>query len=787
MYSLFFIARNNIKKRKGDSAVLLLLTALATLLLYTSATVLTGTDIVIEDSYNKNNTADLLFMSNLDKVSEITDVITSSDDVSEFEVSECLYVIGGKCRKDKNRSKKELAFIVNAADDKRNISSQKEIDSNSMGYDDIWLPYYMKSAEKYNIGDECYITLADKEYRFKVAGFTEDVLFATPLNISVYNIYISDECMEDIKDENPSLEQAVYNQYKVRLNKNVSAQEFDEKISTKLISEIPELGSKMNLGLNSETMKGGVAVLSNITMGIILIFSAVLIIVAVIIMRFSIRNFTELNIKNIGILKASGYTGRQLKAASVLETGIISFLGIMAGNLIGIFTGKLIGSFQGIMLGLNWSRGYDAGIALLSSAVVFLIIICVSGVTSRIYGKVTVLDALRGGIHTHNFRKNYFPLEKSRFPYPIVLAGKNIFGEKLKNFSILLIVMLLSFATFIGCALYRNFASSTDKVLEMIGAEAGNLGFTGENIEEAGEEIEEWEETESVLYYSSVTTMLSNGSHKRSVTCDIWKNPAKLRNEMIVNGRLPQYDNEIVLTTNVASVLKVDVGDVIYVESSGKKLDYVVSGIDQKINNMGMKALMNMEGAFRLNGESKVLTVYIYTKEGVTYKEMEKKVSESFPNIRVMNSEKWISEITQGVVTGIVAICVFFLAITFIVVIMVEILLIKSKVVKEQKIYGISKALGYTTRQLIIQTMMTNMPVIAAGSLTGIILSIFLLNPLVVMFFKFAGIQKCTLDISLSWLFITVIGIITIAAVTSVLSALRIRKIEPVKLLKEDA
>ncbi len=51
MYVLYFLAKKNLKKKKGDVAVLLILTSLATLLLYTSISALTQTSQVIEAAF----------------------------------------------------------------------------------------------------------------------------------------------------------------------------------------------------------------------------------------------------------------------------------------------------------------------------------------------------------------------------------------------------------------------------------------------------------------------------------------------------------------------------------------------------------------------------------------------------------------------------------------------------------------------------------------------------------------------------------------------------------------
>lgn len=133
-----------------------------------------------------------------------------------------------------------------------------------------------------------------------------------------------------------------------------------------------------------------------------------------------------------------------------------------------------------------------------------------------------------------------------------------------------------------------------------------------------------WDQVENVSYYSNSSIKLTKGEESTTLTADFWKNPEDLENETLIEGRLPKYENEIVITTKVSEILKAQVGDVIYVEGVGERKDYIVSGIDQKINSMGIKAMLNFKGAERLNGACTTYCLYIHTKEGITYSKMER-------------------------------------------------------------------------------------------------------------------------------------------------------------------
>ena len=787
MKALFFIAWKNMKKKKSDVLVLFFLITLASLLFYSSVSVFFGMDKVLDNAYDLAHTADWFYMNGVEN-EKVEAVIKQQEEVAEYETAECLYFMEADYWEKGEKETKQTQIFFGKIEEERNISKLVGSEDATIQYNSILLPYYMKSSGGFSKGDIFCVTLGDREYEFQVAGFVEDPLFATPLNINVYGCYISEDFMKDFIEENPEMASAQYVQHKTRLKEGEDSFAFDQKISPLLLQEVPEISAPSNLsiGVNWGSMKGGVAMMSQITMGIVLVFSVLLMLVVFLVMRFSIRNYIEMNLKNVGILQASGYTPGQLNVTVMLEMGMIAVIAVVVGILLGVVGSDLIGTYQGVMLGIQWRQVFHMGAAGLTVVIILGVVFLVSYLGGRIYQKITVLEALRGGIHNHNFKKNYFCFEKSKLPMNIALAGKNMMCEKAKTISIFIIVMILSFSSCVGFALYENFALGTDGLMKMVGIEAGNVIISGEDMDNVGKDVEHWQEVEKVLYYNNGTIEMESEKEKTSSVCDIWDNPELLENEMIIRGRLPKHDNEIVLTAGIAKILKVDTGDTIYVTGQGERMAYVVSGIDQKINNMGLKALMNMEGAKRLNGSCQAMFLYVYTEEGISYEEISEKILDEFPEVSVVDSEKQVREAINTVILAMVVICLLFVAITVFVVALVEIMLVKSKVIRERKNLGLNKAFGFTTVQLIGQTMIMNLPVIALGAIAGAILSVFLMEPLVILCLSFCGIEKYVFTVNFLWMAVTVVGIILVAAVASFVSAYKIRKIEPVKMLAEE-
>lgn len=784
MNKIWMIAWNNIKRKKSDSAVLVCLILLAVLMLYVSISVLSGGGRVMDDAFKRVNAPDAEYVLPRIQEERVVGLLTGQSQVKEVETTPCLllnaYYYGAK-----NPEEQVFLFLLGEMETERKIGAMYAAELGEKQKESIILPYYFKSGFGYEIGDSISLELGNRYYDFTVQGFGEDPFFASPLNISVYKCYVTGAFMEELLEEQETLQLgALYNEYKIRLQEGEDDALFEQQTAPKLRREIPELDSGMILGLYRQIIRGGNMMMSNIGMGLLLVFALLLIGIVLIIIRFSIRNFVEENMENTGIMQAAGYTAGQLRGAVLTEIGLLSGIGAILGILAGSAGSSIVGRLETALIGLPWNAGFDVSAACIAALGCVAICLLIAAGITRIYKRITVLEALRGGIHTHNFKKNPLPLHKSILPLPLSLGIKNIWMHKVRNGGILCIVGLLALVSCTGFGMYQNFAQDTGVVLKISGVEMGTLFInmvqeTDFNVEE----LENLEGVEKVLLYNSADIRLSTDGEPQTVTCDYWDKPEELENEMLLEGKLPEYDNEIVITTSVAERLDVEVGDVIYVEGTGERLDYYVCGIDQKMNNMGIKALLSFQGVERLNGSVETYCAYVYAEEGVSYEELNEEIVQKWPGVQTVDSEATAEGSVKIVATIMTVLCVLFVGISVMTVFLIVFLLVQSQVIRERRSYGIYKAIGFTTGQLVFQSVFCNLPVIGAGAVLGALLAPLTGEYMVIACMSVFGIKSYEMPIDIQWVLLTIIGIVLTGFTTAVLCSLKIRRVEAVKMI----
>ena len=132
------------------------------------------------------------------------------------------------------------------------------------------------------------------------------------------------------------------------------------------------------------------------------------------------------------------------------------------------------------------------------------------------------------------------------------------------------------------------------------------------------------------------------------------------------------------------------------------------------------------------------------------------------------------------------AICLIFTIATCFVVILTQMLLTRAQIIRERTDIGVSKALGYTSGELVRRTLMSNLPTIVIGIIAGSLLHIVLSDDAILVGLKAFGICQNDFATDPVWYVITAAIILICAVATALANAGRISRLEPVAILTEE-
>ena len=783
------LVKSGVKKNKSSSITLMILIAFAVLCMNLGMNVIGHMGSFIDEKNKSLNGADFLFLGTESCHDEAEEILKSTDGYETSESEKGVYFKVSSIYNERVEKKEQkVGMLFLNLEEERDISRVNILEAKGeINPDSIILPYSLKTGSNYEVGDKVIVKINDKDQEFHIYGFLEDVLFATPMNISVYKCLIPNTSFQKMYQDASKEEKSALSW--VRLKEGTKPDIYDEDVA-KAFSKTKTYDLLSSMGLNYTSMKFGVSATINIIMAIFLVFSGLIIVISIIVIRFSITTYIEEDIKNLGSLEAIGFTSRMIRNALIVQYLFIAAIGYIIGTTLSCMLTKVVSSYVAVSIGLSWNQPMTVNVALISLAIISVFILAISYRVSARIKKVTPIMALRNGIENYHFDKNYLPFETSHGGLHWILGLKGLLHNKRQNCSIGTIFIMMSFCIVIVGEMFHTFVLNESGLMKLIGLENAQLEIVdhGQDHQEFLRELEKEEGVKKTLSFGEMNLTIVAGEQKISSTVFICDDYAKTETDILAQGRQPEHDNEIAISLSNMKKLHAKIGDVVSIEYGDKKEEFIIVGALQHIQMLGLSARITVDGMRRCDAEYDENTFLVYCDEGQSTKDLKERLHD-----RVYQRGGTITDIKERNDTmlssfyqGITLVCIALLIITMVVVAVILYYLVKMRIHKEKTHYGIQKAIGFTTSQLIRQTILSFTPVAAVSALTGAVIAALTTNKIMSLILNLL-VQLKDAGIKVN-LWMTLGGVCAMVALTIVITglvALRIRRIDVRELVDE--
>ena len=643
----------------------------------------------------------------------------------------------------------------------------------------IYVPYDVFLSGSYDIGDDFTMFLSGHEMHFTVAGATEEIMHGSSMGMG-YRLYIADEKYSELE-----------NMLSDNILTLLSARFHDIEDSVYFQSDYEKSISANGLIIHESYggMKQTRLLVPTIVAVIIAAFAMVLLGVSLIVIRFRIMNGIEENMANIGIQKAVGYRNTQIIIANVMQYGLVALAGGVIGTILAGVLLPVIAKLFEAQIALVWNPGFEISMAGASVLLVLLTVTLISFLTSRRINRLHPLIALRGGFHTHNFKKNAFPLDTTRGALHFLLALKQIMQSKKQAFTIMIIIAAITMTAVVGISLNYSMNGGRDVFLrsmfdEVAMVDAGFLLKDGDEGERFRERLLAYPEIRKVLAYQASGKILL--VDEISTFTYVVEDFSQLESQMLIEGYYPEYDNEIALGLVTLKAIDKKIGDTVTLRTGDSKSEYIVTGIVQSLNSYVL-GMLTTDGIQSVLPDFKYTDYLVYMEAGTDVKaiieNIQAKEGDIIETTMNMQDQMDTTFASMGAMFGAAAYGI--LAVTVIVVVLTLYMIIKTTVLKRKRELGIQKAVGFTTFMLMNQVALNMTPIILMGVLSGTVAGCFGFNPLLAVMLSGVGIAKAELPIPLGQIIAVGFILVVLAYAVSMLIAWRIRKISAYALVSE--
>lgn len=775
--NLLNLALANIKKSKSAACSLGLLILIATLLLNIGLGIYTKVDTFYLDKIEEGHSPHAIVILNQKEYKQAYgDFFQGDSRVNEVETEDMMYLGNVSMKFGDNEMGLGGAFLN--ADQERNMAPFQLVEGKEIAKDNvIYVPLSMKNGG-YELGDSIKFTYLEQEFNYSIEGFYESPTLGT-INAAAMKYFLPDTAYQRMYDVIGEMTSSKL--LSIRLDdvdqSTLLLRDFKNNTDAKL-SAIGSFGNTYDMDMPGMAM-ASMMMISIISM-VLVAFAGIIVIVSLIVIRFRVVNSIDDTLTNIGALGAMGYTSKQIIASMVLQFTCIGMIGAIIGVVLSYVITPLFSGTLSSLAGIVWQSGFQPGRDLVSILLVIGSLLIVTLISSRKIIKLPPVVALRGGILTHSFKRNYFPLNQAKGGLTWVLACKTMATHMKQNIIIGLIIIGVTFASAFAMISYYNFSVDNTAFYNMLGIEISDAAVTAQGTTDMEDLVEQLEAMDGVRKTTKIDSaaLIMGGIDMATFVSDDY---SKMDYLSAYKGRLPLYDNEVVITGVMADTLSKEVGDSIEVKLGDTTDKYLITGLTQTMNNSGKVAYITLAGMQKLIPDYHLSTINVYLNptERTESQAFIEQVKATFGDqlVQVQNLRELGEAQLSNFGSAMNSVVVIVLLVTAVVVSLILYLVIKTMIVKRKRELGIYKAMGYTTYQLMTQIALSFAPVVIVGTAVGGLLGCIGTNPLLSVLVRSMGISNCQFKVHVPTIVILCIGIVAFSYLISMLVARRIKKI----------
>ena len=777
MGKLFLIARSNMRRAKGQTAAIVVLILIAALMLNLWLMLSTDYHANFDRYHDKLNAEHITIAADIDTdefYDHISNTLKNDKRISEFRLDDCMHMFGS-FPYNGGVVNGEFLFL-----DKETALSRSIGRSELVEYGDVtsgvYLPMLYKTDE-IKTGNFVEISIGAHSVKYTVCGFFNSVMMGSH-NCVITQLILTQDKYDELADLGYAPKAALCS---IRLNDVSQNSNAESELKGIISTRFPDIRIASNcydIVFQSRYIAQGICSVILCVMAFLVLLIALVVIVS------NIINYVQVNMKNIGAMKAIGYVSGQLVGSLLFQFTVLTLLAAVVGGGLSYCLFPALNSMMISQTGIPYTIRFlplpiVASIAVLCGAVALFV-----WLSARKIKPVESITALRSGIQTHNFKRNRVPLETAKTPLDVSLALKTTFSGIKHNLTVCVTMLVLSLIVVFSGLMTENVIADMTPFLNLIVGETADscVNVQIETEEDFLRMMRDDSRVEKIYLYNSLNISHSGGAELMATICDDF---SKVNNRNVVfKGRFPKYDNEIAIAAKYAKEKGFDIGNEIEITANGNTQKYIISGFTQITNNLGRDCLLTRKGYERIGTLTNV-SYYIDLADGTDIDGFNSGIKNDLSGSvnATININETIQSVARVYVSLMTVIVLAILILSAIIITFVLYLLVRTMLNNKKHDYGILKSLGFTSKQLILQTALSFMPAVVLSTIVGLIISCIAINPLMSLFLSTIGIVKCTFDIPVA--FVAVVGIVLILlsfGITCLLS-LKVKKIAPRTLL----
>ena len=778
----FDILKRDLKRKKTMNIIILLFVILSVMFISSSASNLSAVTGSLDSFFDKAGVGDYITFERSGGSVTVKDAVKNAEGVTNITQEECIFLsdhkfVGHEKKKDSQNANTSLVSCISHHIEKYYDGSDNEITEVPDG--EVYVRQSILASNIAEIGDKVKLTVGDITRTFTVRDTLKDAVLGSSM-MGNARFLVSENDYKELKQAEPIEPYLFY-------------------ISFIDTDDVPAL-EKALTACDAVTFGGDRSlfqftyIMEMIIAGILLIVSIALILIAVVILRFTISFTLSEEFRQIGIMKAIGIPNGKIRSLYLVKYLAISVIGTTVGLALSFPFGSML--LKTVSQSIVMDSAGGALLSILCAIAVVGIIVLFCYISTRKVRKFTPVDAIRSGTTGERYKKKGIIRLGKKPVRPVFFMAINDILSSPKRFLIMLFTFFVGVSMLTVC-LNISSTMTSGKLLGWINMAQCDLALvepgmiekymTEDGREKLNNKIAEvesdlaekgWEADCFVETISNVVVSKGGTKLKTHGTEGVNMTPGEY---MYLEGSAPQNKKEIAISYVVADKLGAAIGDTVTVKTPDGETECMITATNQTMMSMGDNIRLYPGQTYSFQNLAGINDFQIRFHDDPSNAEIEKRmetIREMYPDDKVMKSGEYVDYCVGGVGGTIDGVTGLLLPIIILIDILVAVLMEKSFLTKERGEIAMLKAIGFKNRSIILwQTLRIAIVMIAA-----VLLSAALADPIGKLstggIFQMMGAKNIIFDANVLKTYIIVPAIVLAATVFSVLiTALGIRKV----------
>lgn len=723
------ILKKDLKRKKTTNLILLLFIILASMFLASSVDNLIAVNGAIDHFMELSKVPDWFAIALTDgKTDEIADYLKEQRHLSEYEVIDGFNLVNEdvtitECQTEAGRTAYERTntlFVEVVPANFMKVYTQ-EGEPLSLQPGEIALPKLEADNNNLQTGDKITVRVGEEEQEFHVAAIVKDAVFGSSM-MGFKRLFITQEDYAVFNRQENVVHTHIYNvNY---LDEEAFRNEW-KKQDFKIISAID----------GPETIRM-CYIMDMLIAAILIIVSVCLILLAFLVLRFTIVFTLQEDYKEIGIMKAIGLKDAGIKGLYLVKYLALSVVGAAIGLVCSIPFGKAILNKAIVNIVVEQTQQNAVVRAACAVVIVGIVLLFCNACVGKLR-KISAMEAIRNGSVGERYKaKSRLSFRKQMRMRPYFYLALNDILSSVRRFGVLLVTFCLGMMLILLPLSASNTLKSDGIIREFSISPSDVYLDTGRGetyIVDMDRLYEDMEEIERTLaeYGMQAVTGADMGymipcysddpeecvSYFALQAVGSWE-----RHYSVLSGREPELSNEVMLTEITAKKLGVGIGDTIHFKMEDKTLEMMVTGTYQSMMNMGQGYRVSRSAGLEAEYASGIMGIQVEI-EGMESAEACEKLKEIFPDYKIMDAKGALDSMIGGIIEQIDTLTYFIVAVVLVINSLITVLIMKTLMAKERGEIALLKSIGFANRSLMGWQTARVLLLLAASVVLGTVLS----------------------------------------------------------------